>query len=185
MPITSVTQIANFPTGMDADDLLFDALLEQMIGDDVYIGVGTLSAVDLSTLTDQVKWDTTLGESFDPLGELAEKAGKIDSKLTSLKTRNYKIAAKRTTSIEVNIVGISDLQKQYLESNDFSGTTMCVIFRNREKDRVIIFNGMKWTCDWSGEVDGLFAVLISTEFSGITNGKIHVLKDIPVEIGSP
>jgi hypothetical protein len=43
----------------------------------------------------------------------------------------------------------------------------------------VIFNGLRWTVDWSGEADGLFSVVISTEFSGITNGKIFVLKDIP------
>lgn len=184
MAITGVEQIDNFPGAMTADDLAFDELLEQMIGDDVYIGAGTLTDEDLATLVDQVAYDAALAANFDVLGELSEKAGKMDSKLSSLKTRNYKVAGKRTNTVEINIVGISQLQKQYLESTDFSGTTMTVILRNREKDRVIILNGMKWTCDWSGEVDGLFAVVLSTEFAGTTNGKIYVYKDI-VEDATP
>lgn len=178
MAITGVAQISNFPTGMDADDLAFDALLEQMVGDDAYIGAGTLSEADLATLIDQVTWDAALAANFDSLGELGENSGKVESKLATLKTRNYRLPGKRTNTVEINLVGISQLQKQYLESNDFSSTTMTVIFRNREKDRAIIFNGIKLTCDWSGEVDGLFAVTLTTEFIGTTDGKILVFKDI-------
>ncbi len=46
-------------------------------------------------------------------------------------------------------------------------------------DRVVIFNGLRWTVGWSGEADGLFTVVISTEFSGVTSNKIFLLKDIP------
>jgi len=178
MAITGVEQIDNFPGAMTAADLAFDALLAEMVGDDAYIGAGTLSSADLATLIDQVTWDAALAANFDSMGELAENAGKVESKLASLKTRNFKLPGKRTTTVELNLVGISQLQKQYLESNDFSATTMCVILRNREKDRVIVFNGMKWTTDWSGEVDGLFAVTLTTEFVGTTDGKIYVFKDI-------
>jgi hypothetical protein len=43
----------------------------------------------------------------------------------------------------------------------------------------VIFTGLRWTVDWSGEADGLFNVVISTEFSGVTSNKIFLLKDIP------
>lgn len=180
MPITSIEKIDTFPGSMTASDLAFDSLLEQMIGDDVYIAAGTLSSTDLATLVDQATWDTALAANFDVLGELAEKPGKIESKLSSLRTRNYKVAGKRTTSVEIDLVGVSQLQKAFLESTDFSTATMTMVLRNREKDRVLIFNGMKWTVDWSGEVDGLFSVVLTTEFSGTTDGKIYVYKDIVV-----
>jgi hypothetical protein len=55
---------------------------------------------------------------------------------------------------------------------------MTIILRSREKDRVIILNGMKWTADWSSETDALFDVLLSTEFAGTTDTRIYVFKDI-------
>lgn len=180
MPValTGVEQIDNFPGSMTSADLAFDSLLEQMIGDDVYIGAGTLKSTDWTQLIDIVTWDEALAAAFDVLGELAEKPGKIESKLSALRTRNYKVAGKRTTNIEITIIGVSQLQKSYLESTDFSTTTMTMVLRNREKDRVMVFNGMKWAVDWSGEVDGLFTVVLTTEFSGTTDGKIYFLKDI-------
>jgi hypothetical protein len=38
---------------------------------------------------------------------------------------------------------------------------------------------MRWTVDWSGEADGLFNVVISTEFSGTTKDRIVIIKDVP------
>jgi hypothetical protein len=178
MAITGVAKITSFPAGMDAGDLAFDELIEQMIGDDVYIAEGTLTPADVASLSSIAAYDTALSTNFDVLGELAEKPGKIDSKLDSLKTRNYKVAGKRTNTLELKLVGISQLQKKYLESPAFSATTMTIILRSREKDRVIILNGMKWTADWSSETDALFDVLLSTEFAGTTDTRIYVFKDI-------
>jgi hypothetical protein len=36
--------------------------------------------------------------------------------------------------------------------------------------------------DWSGEADGLFSVVVSTEYAGSTSGKFYVFKDIPALI---
>jgi hypothetical protein len=94
MAITTVKKLTTFPTGTDADDLAFDELIEQMIGDDVYVAEGTLNATDLAAMTaDQATIASNLATYFDVLGELAEKAAKVESKNTALKTRNYKVAA--------------------------------------------------------------------------------------------
>jgi hypothetical protein len=58
-----------------------------------------------------------------------------------------------------------------------------MFLQNTEKDRVIILNGMKWAVDWSGETDGLFSVVLSTEFSGATSDRVYVYKDIPATSG--
>ena len=120
-----------------------------------------------------------LNSNFDLLGELAEKPGKADSKITKLKTRNYTLPGKRTSTVELTVAGLSNRQKNYLESSAFMGKNVTIVACSKSFDRVVIFNGLRWTVDWSGEADGLFSVVISTEFSGITNGKIFVLKDIP------
>ncbi len=179
-PLTNVVK-PTFPSGTDKDDLLFTNLIETMVGDLVYYGSGTLSAADISTyLDDQTVIGTTLASNFEVLGELGEKPGKMESKVESVKTRNYKVAGKRMTTIELNIVGIGILQKDYLESAAFSAEEQTMILRNREGDRMVILNGMRWTVDWSGEADGLYTFVLTTEFAGATAGKIYMYKDIPV-----
>jgi len=177
-PITSVEKLDNFPGAMTEDDLAFEELMAQMIGDDVYVAAGTLDSTDLATLVDHATWDAALAAYFSVLGELAEKAGKSDSKVTKLKTRNYVVSGRRDSSHEIYIVGISQLQKQYLESTAFSAATLCIVLRNREKDSIIILNGMKWIAEWSGETDGLWAVTLSSSFVGTSNDKVILITGI-------
>ena len=94
-----------------------------------------------------------MNNSFDLLGELAEKARKADSKITKLKTRNYTLPGKRTSTVELTIVGLSNQQKNYLESSAFMGKNITIVAASKSLDRVVIFNGLRWTVDWSGEAD--------------------------------
>ena len=169
-----------YPINMNESDLNFSNLMDVLIADNVYFGIGTYAQAEISTRFDsQVNARTELGNNFDLLGELAEKPGKLDSKLSKLKTRNYTIPGKRTNTIELNISGLSTKQKNFLESTLFMGKDTTIVVASKELDRVVIFTGLRWTVDWSGEADGLFNVVISTEFSGVTSNKIYLLKDIP------
>lgn len=178
-PLTNVVK-ATYPSGIDAGDLAFDELLESLVGDEVYFGAGTLSDADIETyLSDQATITSTLASNFESLGELAEKPSKADSKVDVLKTRNYVVPGKRSTSVEVTLSGISNLQKAFLESASFQNETYTLIMLNRDHDRMVIYNGMRWITSWSGEVDGVFTVVLASEFGGTTNAKIKVYKDIP------
>lgn len=180
MALTAVVK-PTYPSGTDADDLKFSALSETMIGDDVYFGAGTLTANDITTFFgDQTDILASLASNFDLLGELAEKPAKISSKTSSLKTRNYKVAGKRENSIEITIVGISNLQKAYLESSAFSAVDMTFVLLSTLRDRMVILNGMRWVVEWSGETDGLYTVVLTTEFAGSTADRVFVYKDLIV-----
>ncbi|HQP18629.1 MAG TPA: hypothetical protein PLQ79_08705 [Candidatus Cloacimonadota bacterium] len=169
-----------YPSNMTEGDLSFSKLMDVLIADFVYFGIGTYDQLSIETLyATQASVKTELSTNFDLLGELAEKPGKTDSKLTKLKTRNYTIPGKRTNTIELNISGLSTKQKNFLESTLFMGKDTTIVVASKELDRVVIFTGLRWTVDWSGEADGLFNVVISTEFSGVTSNKIFLLKDIP------
>ncbi|GAB1365757.1 hypothetical protein MASR1M36_06280 [Candidatus Cloacimonadaceae bacterium] len=173
-------QPPTYPAPMVETDMLFNALVDVMVADDIYFGIGGYTEGDIATLyANQGAVKTELSTNFDLMGELAEKPGKTDSKITKLKTRNYTLPGKRTSTAELSIVGLSNKQKNFLESSLFMGRNTTIVVVSKGFDRVVIFNGLRWTVDWSGEADGLFSVVISTEFSGITNGKIFVLKDIP------
>jgi hypothetical protein len=154
--------------------------VDVFIADDVYFGFGSYSDSEVASINNtQSSIKDELSNSFDLLGELAEKPGKADSKITKLKTRNYTLPGKRTSTVELTISGLSNRQKNYLESSAFMGKNVTIVACSKSYDRVVIFNGLRWTVDWSGEADGLFNVVVSTEFAGNTAEKVFVFKDIP------
>lgn len=168
-----------FPSGTTAADLLFGALNDTFVADNVYFGAGVYTAAEVGTkFASKSAMATELSTNTSPLGELAEKPGKADSKCERLKTRNYQIPGKRTSTVELSITGLSSKQKDFLESSAFSGVALTLICTNREQDRYTIFNGMRWTVDWSGESDGLWTVVISSEYSGNTKDKLFLGKGL-------
>jgi len=179
MPGGSSIVRPTLPGSMSEGDLDFNKLMDVFVADYVYFGIGSYSSSSIdSTYASIASAKAELVENFMLLGELAEKPGKTDSKLSKLKTRNYSIPGKRTNTVELNIAGLSTLQKNYLESNTFMGKDTTIVVASKELDRVVIFTGLRWTVDWAGEADGLFNVAISTEFSGATSNKVYLLKNL-------
>lgn len=174
-PLTAPT----FVTGTTAADLLFNALSDTFIADEAFYGVGAYTAAEVtSKYATKTAMATELSTYLKQIGELAEKPGKTDSKVNKLKTRNYMIPGKRTNTVELSLNGLSAKQKDYFEGTLFSGTEITIVCVSKERDRATIFNGMRWTVDWSGEADGLWTVIISTEFSGSSGGKVFLLKGL-------
>ncbi len=168
-----------FPTGTTSSDLLFSALQDTFVADEVYFGIGAYSSAEVGTKyasKDSVKGE--IDTYLVSIGELAEKPGKTESKVNKLKTRNYMIPGKRTSTVELSLNGLSEKQKDYLESEAFSGAEITIVCVSKERDRVTIFNGMRWTVDWSGEADGLWTVVLSTEFSGRTAGRVFIINGL-------
>lgn len=179
MPAGSTITPPVYPGSISEGDLSFSKLMDTFVADNVYFGHGSYdpTLVPSIYITTEAA-NTELTNNFNCLGELAEKPGKADSKLNKLKTRNYIVPGKRTNTVELNIAGLSNNQKSYLESNDFMSKTTTIVVASKDFDRVVIFNGLRWTVDWAGEADGLFNVTISSEFSGTTSDKILLIKDI-------
>lgn len=169
-----------FPPGMTADNLKFDNLIATMSGDYAYIAAGMLSKSDLAGLTSVLKWEMALKLAFDPLGELAEEPAQVESKTEGMKTRKFLVAGKRDNELELRIVGVSQTQKKYLESPAFNEATVTIVLQNRDKDKITIFNGMKWAMEWSAATDGLYDVTISTDFTGSTDARVIALEGLPV-----
>ena len=165
------------PSGLTAPDLLIAALVEAMPGDSAYIGSGTYTPAEIaSKFANQTTLATEVSTNLTDIGELAEKPTKADSKSEKLKSRNFTYPGKRNTTLELNLAGISNAKKDYLESTGFSAIPITIVLVSRANDRIVVYNGMRWTCDWAAETDGLFNVVLSAEFSGATLGKIYVLK---------
>ena len=168
-----------FATGTTAADLLFAALSDTFIADEVFFGLGSYTSAEIGTkYASKSAMAMELSTYLKQIGELAEKPGKTDSKVEKLKTRNYLIPGKRSNSIELSLNGLSEKQKSYFESSAFSGAEVTIVAVSKERDRATIFNGMRWVVEWSGEADGLWTLIISTEFAGNTTNRIVALKGL-------
>jgi hypothetical protein len=176
MPLTTPL----YPTGTLQTDMDFASLVEGMVADKIFFGMGKYTAAEATTAyATQTALTTETNTNMDSLGELAEKPGKADSKVNKLKSRNYLVPGKRTNTIELTIIGLQAKQKNFLESRLFSGKEVTITLVSAENDRAVVFNGMRWAVEWSGEADGMFSVVISTEYSGATKDRIFLFKDIP------
>lgn len=182
------------PSAIGQDDLLLGALEAAMTGDRAYFAAGDLMGSDYFSWLENtyyVAYMLLVTRDFQELGELAEKPGKTDSKINKLKTRNYQIPGKRTSTVELTLNGISEKQKDYFEGTLFSGQEMSIVLVNNEllipdvmemedyfdfDTSLVVFSGLRWTADWNAEADGLWSVVLSTELSGSTRDKILAMK---------
>ena len=150
----------------------------------IYAGVGKLSSAEITTLTtDKTSLETGLASGYEEIGELADKSLKMESKSEKLKTRHYQIEGKRTNTVSVTIVGMSEEKKNWLEEQSAKMTQLTMVAVSKEKDQAVLLNGLRWTVDWSGEADGLYTQVITTEFTGKTKDKISFFNNIPESIG--
>lgn len=170
------------PLEMEDEDMSFDLLEHVMPGDHVYFALG-------SAISEFYGFDPVINNDVEGimilmtlLGELADKPGKVDSKTDRLKTRNYQIQGKRTSSIEINLNGLSTKMKNYLESALFQEQDITILITDADLAtmepltdpgyRCLLFDAMRWAVDWSAEADGLWSVVISTSVDGSTASKI-------------
>lgn len=164
---------------LSPEDLMTEGILAAMPGDYAYIGAGSYSAAELElAFASKIALQAEIDDNLVQVGELAEKPQKVESKSTKLKTRNYLIPGKRETTIEVTLAGLGVKQKDWLESSEFSGIEHTMVCVSRELDRAVIFNGLRWIAQWSGESDGLFMVVLSAVVSH-DSGQVVILSEIP------
>ena len=174
----SVTKITS-PSGIAAN-LLFAALMEKFIGGTAYIGIGSYAnkAAADAVFDGMDNLATELAANYDPMGELGDDGGNLDSKAKKLKTRYHTVQGRRDNKFEITLAGLGEDQKNFFESNTFSGTAHTIVIVADDGNHAVVFNGLEWTCDWSGKMDELFKVVLSTEFAGPTEDKIWIYNDI-------
>ena len=108
-----------------------------------------------------------LAASFAKLSDLAEKPFKVESKVTSFKTLNYTLEAKRNNVIELNLVGLTQARKAWLEE-ELGKANRTFVLVNKTKDSAMIFNDRRWICEWTYEAESAFNAMIKTEYLGPT-----------------
>ncbi len=168
-----------YPNGVVNSDIEFDSLISEMDGKHVYIGSGKYTKDEAdAAFADKATVAITLG-NFDIAGELMESSWKTESSVKTYKTRNYIIAGRRTTTLEIGLAGMSDKQRLFFERSELNSTAMTFLVVSDELNKVICFSGLRWYCDWSGSNDNGFEVILKTEFSGYTTECIFAYSAIP------
>ncbi len=168
-----------YPSGTTAGDLDFDSLLAFFDGKDVYFGAGkyTKEEADAICATKEAL-AAELSANLELAGELDEKGWKAESKPATFKTRNFLLEGRRTTTMEITLAGMSNRQKSYFEK-DIKQKTLTFVFVDDGSENALLITGCKWICEWSGEADKGFTVVLKTEFAGTTDDKVMVYKGIP------
>lgn len=169
-------ELPTLPTGMTSEDLNFDNLIDVLVTDDAYYGIGEYTQAELESKFYSQSSVLVELQKLEPLGELAEKPVTAESQAELKNTRKYSLPGKRTNPIELTFNGMSKAQKEYLESDRFSGIKITIVCLSKDKKRITVFNGMRWIVDWDGETDELFQIKIATQFSGNTKNRIYMRK---------
>ncbi len=118
-----------------------------------------------------------LEASFDVVSDLAEKPGKESSKVVKLKTNSYMVEGKRTNTIELYLVGLTQERKDWLES-ELNKDIKTIVLLSNDYTNVLVFNGMSWIYERETEIDGLFTSTISTGYSGATKNRYFIIKGL-------
>ena len=164
-----------FPEGV-AD---YVAQLGQFRSGKCYIADGSISKSDADTaFANQTSKATELSSKWTELSDLAEKPGKEESKVTKLKTLNYVLEGKRTNTVEINLVGLNQARKAWLE-NELNNTNRTILLESSGGKDILIFAGLRWSYERSTEFEGLFNVTLSTEYSGNSASKYLIYTNIP------
>jgi len=173
MAVSKITTASMASVGSYAEQLL------SFSGGKVYIANGSYASRSVfnTAFTSKTSMDTELSTSFDELSDLAEKAGKIESNVAKLKTKHYAVDGKRTNKISLNLAGISEERKEFIE-NYLNDSNKTIVLLDESGLKAMCFNGLRWSGSYSGEFDAVFENVIETEFSGSTVDKIWIKDDI-------
>lgn len=146
----------------------------------IYIGNGSYAdaAAADAAFADLTEMATELDANYDELSDLAEKPGKESSKVEKYKTLHHTLEGKRTNTIELNLEGLSQERKDWLEDelNKEERTLVLVSFNGKD---ALVFNGLRWSYERDAELNSGFAMTISAEYSGSSKLKYRLYKDIP------
>jgi hypothetical protein len=167
-------------TGYTANDVTtFANMLPAFQHGKCYLADGTLSKSEADTMfADLGQMATDLASNAVEISDLGENPGKEESKVEKLKTTNYVVEGKRTNTVEVNLAGLSQDRKDWLEQELNSKARTIILVSSSGKD-VIVFSGMRWSYERSSEINKMFNATIATEYAGVTGSKYFIYKNIP------
>lgn len=175
----------NVPTTGTMEEVgSFNEQLMSFAGGKVYIGKGSYAdrATFAAAFANLSAKEAELSASFDELSDLADAPGKIGSSTEPLKSRHYIVDGKRTNTAELNLAGMSEARKAFIERDINKNEQTIILVDDDKPDKIMCLNGLRWSGSWEGELDKVFNAKINTEFSGSTVNKIWFMEDIPAGV---
>jgi glutamine amidotransferase-like uncharacterized protein len=171
----AVTKIG---TGFTDEIRKFDEQLALFDGGALFLGDGGYEGGEAAAaFADQAAAEAELLASFDEVSDLAENPGNIDSTSVQHKTKKNVIAGKRTTKVQLNIAGISQARKNWMES-ELNLKARTIVLQSSDKKHYMIFNGTRFKCDWKSDIDGVPEIPITAEFDGATAERVMFFHDL-------
>jgi hypothetical protein len=162
----------------EAQITTFNSILAAFQHGKMYISDGAITKTEADVMfADLTQMASDLGDKAVELGDLGENPGKEESKVEKLKTTNYVIEGKRTNTIELNLAGLSQDRKDWLEQ-ELNKVARTVILVSSGGDDVIVFTNLRWSYERSTELNKLFNATIATEYAGVTGSKYFIYQDI-------
>jgi hypothetical protein len=169
------------PSGI-ADEMAFSAVKSVLPGGQIYMGIGSYSSAELTSIVNGMdNLATELSENYDLWGELADEDDAVDmnSTVETIETRYHIFEKKRTTEIQLKIVGLTKTLKEYVESPTFAKTARTfVVLADGDENTFLILNGLYWRAEWSAQGDNLWTVMLKTSVKGNSDNYILPYQDI-------
>lgn len=143
-----------------------------------YIGEGFYTAAELAAaFANKTTKDTELSTNYEEISDLGQKPGKEESKTKTEKTANFVIEVDRTNSVELNLVGITQERKDWLEQN-LNESAKTIVLESKCRKNVLVFNGLRWVYDRTSEFNGLNTCVIKSEYSGYSEEAFAIFKGL-------
>lgn len=145
---------------------------------------GSQADVPESALVGREEFLAFLEGAFDEISDLGENPGKESSKVVRLKTSNYVIEGRRTNTIELTLIGLTQERKDWLEA-ELNKELRTISLLSTDGDNCLVFNGMRWSYERETEFNGLYTSTLSTEYSGATKNRYFIIQAIPESVTLP
>jgi hypothetical protein len=174
MAITKPT----FSDYTEAKVVSFDEMIAAFKHGTCYIADGKLTKAEADAMfADLTALETGLANASE-ISDLAENPGKEESKVEKLPTTNYVVEGKRTNTVELNLNGLTQDRKDWLE-NELNSTARTIILISTTGRDALVFTGLRWSYERSSEFGKLFNATIATQYNGVTGSTYFIYKAIP------
>jgi hypothetical protein len=162
----------------EADIVEFANMIASFKHGKCYIADGTITKTEANAIfADLTTMATELASNTVELSDLADSPGKEESKVEKLATSNYEIEGKRTNTIELNLVGISQDRKDWLEKQ-LNSAARTVILVSTDGTNAFVFTGRRWTYERTNEIGKLSNATIGTKYNGATGNVYFIYRNI-------
>jgi len=145
----------------------------------LYMADGEMTKAEADAMFDDVDvMATDLESNAVEISDLGETPGSENSSAEELPTSQYLIEGSRTNTVELNLIGLSQDRKDWLEQELNKKQRTLILVSDNGRD-ALVFNGLRWVYAREGNFGALFAATIKTQYKGASHLRYRIYMDIP------